>query len=155
VRGWVWPALWGLAFLPELALARWGGPAAVAACFNLLAGLRFAVTLRPGAVPLITRFARIEHGRLTATGERYTRALTLGWTLLLSGFALLSMASAAGLLAWRSLAMLETALLLLSFLGEHVLRGRILPELGPARPWRTIMAVRGAFRTHGAGSHAA
>lgn len=45
-----------------------------------LAGL-FGLTLRSGRQPLVTRLARAVHGHLPPAIERYTRTVTLVWTL--------------------------------------------------------------------------
>ena len=68
-------ALWLLAVAAELALGAWvlrqlgaGGAVLVAVLLNGLVGLRFAATLRPGGVPLITRDARADFAGLPVEG---------------------------------------------------------------------------------------
>jgi uncharacterized membrane protein len=143
-----WPALWLLAVAAEMLaggalvwLAGRHGPALAAVLVNLAVALRFALTLRPGQVPLITRYARSDRAGLPLHGEAYTRALTAFWAWLLAGFALLHAAALAGWWSTAALSLLQSAACLALFLGEHALRSRRLPELGRATPWRTFRAI--------------
>ncbi|MDB5415670.1 MAG: hypothetical protein JWR10_4005, partial [Rubritepida sp.] len=95
-RSWGWPALWAAAIALEAmagGVSVWfagrHGPALVAVLLNVLAALRFAATLRPGRVPLITKYARCDEQGLPQDCEGYTRALTGCWAGLLAGFSLL------------------------------------------------------------------
>jgi uncharacterized membrane protein len=117
------------------------GPALVAVLVNLAVALRFAITLRPGQVPLITRYARCDAAGLPLHAEAYTRGLTAFWCWLLAGFALLHAAAMAGWWSTATLSLLQSAACLALFLGEHALRSRLLPELGRATPWRTVRAI--------------
>ena len=72
----LWPALWLAALALEFAaggLATWlagpHGPALLGIAANLLVAWRFAATLRPGAVPLITRYARHDPAGLPPRAE--------------------------------------------------------------------------------------
>src|SRR5664279_3711525 len=56
----------------------------------------FASTLRPGRDPMISRFARIEQGELTAELRAYTRRLTVIWCVFFAGMAGLAL----GLAVW-------------------------------------------------------
>jgi uncharacterized membrane protein len=60
-----------------------------------LAGF-FGMTLRPGHTSLVTRLARAVHGELPAEIERYTRKVTIAWTLF---FVMLG--SVASMLYWK------------------------------------------------------
>jgi uncharacterized membrane protein len=51
-------------------------------------GTLFARTLRPGREPLVTRLARAVHGELPNPIVRYTRAVTLAWTLFFAAMGL-------------------------------------------------------------------
>ncbi|MCO6417999.1 hypothetical protein JYK14_17795 [Siccirubricoccus sp. KC 17139] len=143
-----WPVLWLIALALELAvgsvavwLAGTKGPALVGLGVNLLVALRFAVTLRPGAVPLITRYGRHDPAGLPVRAEPYTRRLTLAWALLLGLFAL---AYAVQMLGVWTVSMISTAEAMACtafFLGEHALRRRLFPELGHVSPGRTLRAV--------------
>lgn len=161
-RSWTGPALWALAILPELALGAatvWlagrHGPALLAMLINLAVAARFALTLRPGNVPLITRYARFDRAGLPPEGEAYTRRLTIAWTVLLLGFALLH--GLAMLDAWStpSVARGQAIAFAALFLGEHVLRTLVMPQLGIATPWRTLAAIWQASTSRGERSHVA
>jgi uncharacterized membrane protein len=52
----------------------------------------FGLTLRPGGEPLITRFARLEHDVLPPDVARYTRRLTVLWTLFFAAVAAITVA---------------------------------------------------------------
>lgn len=152
-RSWSGPALWALAILPELALgalAVWlagrHGPALVAMLVSLAVGLRFALTLRPGRIPLITRYARCDRMGLPAKCEGYTRRLTAAWAGLLAGFALLHGLAVLDLWSTASVAHWQGIAVTGFFLGEHVLRSLVMPQLGIATPWRTFAAIWQASR---------
>jgi uncharacterized membrane protein len=143
-----WPVLWLAAVAAELLaggalvwLAGRHGPALAAVLVNLAVALRFWLTLQPGRVPLITRYARCDAAGLPAHGEAYTRRLTACWAWLLAGFALLHGMAPLGWWNTATLSLLQSAACVALFLGEHAWRGRILPELGRATPWRTFRAV--------------
>ena len=122
-------------------------PAPFAAIGNLLAALRFGVTLLPGREPLISRYSRFDAaGPPPAVGAAYTRRLTALWAALLGGFA--SLYALAALLAWPLLAVAAAQLLLCGglFLGEHAVRNRRFPEQGRATPLRTLRAIRLSWR---------
>lgn len=161
-RSWTGPALWALAILPELALgalAVWlagrHGPALVAVLINLLVGLRFARTLRPGRIPLITRYARWDRMGLPVECEGYTRRLTAAWAGLLVGFALLHALALLDLWPTAAVARWQGMAFALFFLGEHVLRSLRMPQLGIATPWRTFAAIWQASTRRGEHPHAA
>ena len=61
--------------------------------FNSMAGIYFARTLRPGAMPLIERIVRgINDGQLPHPDvSGYARRLTLAWAVLLLGLALINL----------------------------------------------------------------
>ncbi len=140
--------LWLLAVSAEILLAGVAlsfagqhGPALVAVLVNLAVALRFGLTLRPGQVPLITRYARCDEAGLPSHGEAYTRALTAFWCWLLTGFALLHALAVFGWWTTADLSLLQTVACLALFLGEHAVRTHRLPELGRANPWRTFRAI--------------
>lgn len=161
-RSWTGPTLWALAIIPEIllgALAVWfagrHGPALVAMLINLLVALRFGMTLRPGAVPLITRYARCDRMGLPAECEGYTRRLTAAWTGLLAGFALLHALALTDLWSTATVGRWQAAIVMGVFLGEHALRSLVLPQLGIATPWRTFAAIWQASTRRGEHPHAA
>lgn len=153
-----WQALWLIALMLEVAaggvavwLAGRQGPALVGMAVNLLIALRFAVTLRPGAVPLITRFARHDPAGAPARVEAYTRRLTAAWALLLGLFTLAHAAPMLGLWSLVGVSLVESLACMAFFLGEHALRSRLFPELGRATPRRTLRAVCSAVGARHAG----
>jgi uncharacterized membrane protein len=93
--------------------------------------LWFGATLRPGAVPLITRLAARVHGTLTPAKVRYTRAVTAIWTGTFAALAALSLVLYAWLsfAGWTLFADVASPLLLAAlFFGEYALRYRLHPE---------------------------
>ncbi len=131
-------ALWG-----SLALLLWYGWPVIksrfewiyliqhVSIFSLLA-IGFARSLAAGADPMITRFARLIHGeQLDPAVYRYTRQVTLAWTLF---FAALAAASAGlfffGPFAFWSLLvnLLTPALIGLMFAAEYLVRVLVLPR---------------------------
>jgi uncharacterized membrane protein len=149
-----WPAIWLGLLLVELAsggvafwLAGRHGPALLAVLVNIAVCLRFAATLRPGQVPLITHYARFDEVGLPRNAEGYTRRLTAVWAAMLALFALAHAAAALDLWTTRAVSAVQTAALLALFLGEHPLRSRLFPQIGRATPLRTLRAMRLAFGT--------
>ena len=98
---------------------------------NLVLGVMFGRTLAAGQEPLCTRFARLIHGSLSAEVERYTRRVTLAWTVF---FALVFTLSCAlylsrFLAAWSLFANIISPLLILAmFVVEYAIRLRALPD---------------------------
>ncbi|WP_424813358.1 hypothetical protein [Roseococcus sp. YIM B11640] len=159
---WTGPAIWALAIVPELAfgaLAFWiagrHGPALLAAAINLVVCLRFAMTLRPGQVPLITRYARCDRLGLPPECEGYTRGLTSAWAWLLAGFALLHALAMADLWPMAAVGRWQAIAFTGFFLGEHLFRSWRMPQLGIATPWRTFQAIWRASTRRGEAPHAA
>jgi uncharacterized membrane protein len=68
---------------------------AVPVAINALLLLAFGATLRPGSIPMITRFAHLEEPALTPAKERWCRRWTVAWCAFFVANGL-----AAGLLAW-------------------------------------------------------
>jgi len=120
----------------------------------LALALFFGRTLRPGEEALCTRFARIVHGgTIEPRVARYTRAITVAWTVF---FATMSAASCALYLgghrdAWSVLANILTPVLIPAlFVVEYGVRRWALPHHESGG----ILAGVRAFRRHMAGSHA-
>jgi uncharacterized membrane protein len=142
-------ALWCIGWLAEIGLgglAVWlagrHGPALLGVLVNLAVVMRFVVTLRPGRVPLITRYANHDEAGPVPQADGYTRALTAAWALLLGGFAALHAGAMLDLWASGDVALAQGAAVALLFLGEHWLRGRLFPGLGRFTPLRTFRAIR-------------
>ncbi|AXK66562.1 hypothetical protein [Burkholderia sp. IDO3] len=115
------------------------------ASFNLAMALLFGRTLAAGQMPLCTRFATMIHGTITPAVARYTRRITLAWTLFFVAIAAVStlMFAAAPIVAWSTFAnYLSLPLVAVMFAAEHACRRFALPD--DARP-RMIDAVR-AYR---------
>lgn len=98
---------------------------------NLLLALVFGRTLRAGSEPLVTRFARVLHTTLPPEVIRYTRRVTIAWTLFFATlFTLSCLLYVSGMLAaWSFLANLASPFLIGSmFLVEYAIRLRALPH---------------------------
>jgi uncharacterized membrane protein len=99
---------------------------------QLLLAFLFGRTLTRGEEPLVTRFARAFHGELTREVERYTRGVTLAWTVFFTSlFALSCALYLTGMLdAWSLLAnILGPVLVGAMFVVEYAVRHRVLPDL--------------------------
>jgi uncharacterized membrane protein len=91
----------------------------------------FGVTLARGRQPLCTRFAEVVHGSLMPEEVRYSRQVTLAWTLFLLAISLVSSALFffASIEAWSVFAnFLSFPLILLMFVVEYGIRLRKLPH---------------------------
>jgi uncharacterized membrane protein len=97
---------------------------------NLLLGAMFARTLAARREPLCTRFARLIHGPLPAAVERYTRQVTLAWSIFFLAMAALScgLYFAGSFAAWSVLAnFLTLPAVAAMFAVEFLVRRRVLP----------------------------
>ncbi|MEK7917440.1 hypothetical protein AAB988_30920 [Burkholderia contaminans] len=115
------------------------------ASFNLAMALLFGRTLAAGQVPLCTRFATMIHGAITPAVARYTRQITLAWTLFFVAIAAVStlLFAAAPIVTWSTFAnYLSLPLVAVMFAAEHACRRFALPH--EPRP-RMVDAVR-AYR---------
>jgi len=112
---------------------------------NLTVAGVFAYTLLPGHEPAIVRVARVSRGGpVPADLAAYARKVTWLWALLPAAVAAAALSALAlhGLAAWSWIAnVANPALLLLAFVGEHALRGRLFPQYGPASLRRTLRVV--------------
>jgi uncharacterized membrane protein len=109
-----------------------------------LLGLSFGRSLGPHHVPLCTRFATLVHGPLSASVTRYTRSVTVAWTLFFAAMssALLFLYVAAPLAVWSVFANFCAApLVALMFIGEYLVRHRVLPDMQHVSILDTIRAV--------------
>jgi uncharacterized membrane protein len=119
---------------------------------NLALAVAFGRTLRDGADPMCTRFARALHGALPPEVERYTRRVTIAWSAYFSAIAALSAALYLGgyLAAWSLLAnILNPILVALMFAIEYAVRLRVLPHwerTGILGAWRAYSRHLGAAR---------
>lgn len=124
-----------------------------AATYAMLAAV-FGVTLGRGRQALCTRFAEVVHGSLTPEEIRYSRQVTLAWTLFLLAISLVSsvLFFFAGIEVWSIFAnFLSFPLILLMFVVEYAIRLRKLPHQkkhsimdGVRAYWKTPAARPGA-----------
>ncbi|OJA95211.1 hypothetical protein [Burkholderia ubonensis] len=159
-RAWLVPA-WALA-----AAALWAAREPLArhfgwglylehASFNLAMALLFGRTLAAGQTPLCTRFAAMIHGAVTPAIARYTRQITIAWTLFFVAIAAVStlLFATVPIVAWSTFAnYLSLPLVAVMFAAEHACRRFALPH--EPRP-RMLDAVRAYRQATGArASHA-
>ena len=114
---------------------------------NLLLATLFGRTLREGREPLVTRFARLIHGTLPPEVERYTRRVTLAWTIFFASLFTLSTLLYLGnfIAAWSFLVNILSPLLCgAMFVIEYAIRLRALPN------WEQVGILGGirAFSRH-------
>lgn len=105
----------------------------------------FAATLRPGHIPLISRFAQIEQGELSAELRIYTRRLTVIWCVFFAAMAVLAL----GLAAWAPVdvwflhtSVISYLLIAMLFLGEYLYRRWRYPHYSHASPWQLLRNIR-------------
>lgn len=114
----------------------------------------FGVTLARGRQALCTRFAEVVHGSLTPEEVRYSRQVTLAWTLFLLSISLVSGALffLSSIEVWSVFAnFLSFPLILLMFVVEFAVRRRKLPHQkkhsimdGMLAYWKTPVVRPGA-----------
>jgi uncharacterized membrane protein len=114
---------------------------------NLALAFVFGRTLGAGHEPLVSRFARMVHGAIPPEVERYTRRVTLAWTLFFLAIFTASCVLYLGgwLTQWSVLAnFLSPVLLGAMFAVEYLVRLRALPH------WERVGILRGirAFTRH-------
>ncbi|HEY1609888.1 MAG TPA: hypothetical protein VGG24_11530 [Paraburkholderia sp.] len=155
-RGWLLP-LWALACV---AIGVERGPLArhfgwglylEHVGFNLAMALLFGGTLLHGREPLCTRFARMIDGTLTPRVARYTRGITVAWTLFFIAIAAVStvLFATASIVEWSTFAnYLALPLVGVMFVAEHAWRRFALPDvdrpgmLAAVRAYRQSMSPR-------------
>lgn len=99
---------------------------------NLALAFVFGRTLAAGREPLVSAFARVAHGYTTPAIERYTRGVTLAWTLFFLAMAAASIVlySMDWMHAWSLLVNAGSpTLIALMFVVEYAIRHRVLPDL--------------------------
>lgn len=113
--------------------------------FNLAMAAFFGRTLLPGQVPLCTRFAAMIDGALTPRIERYTRQITVAWTLFFVAIAAVSTAlfATASIVEWSTFAnYLAVPLVGVMFAAEHAWRRIALPDVDRPGMLAAIRAYR-------------
>jgi len=99
---------------------------------NLVLASLFGRTLPAGREPLVTHLARIAHGGMTPRLARYTRGVTIAWTVFFLAVAATSALLYAADLraAWSLLANGLTPVLVgAMFVVEYAIRHRVMPDL--------------------------
>jgi uncharacterized membrane protein len=116
---------------------------------NAVLGLLFGRTLLPGRQPLVSTFASLVHPVMTPALTRYTRRVTLAWTLFFAVSALVSIVLfvLAPVAVWSVFAnLLALPLVLAMFVIENEVRKRVLPPQDRVGLRATVRAVRAAWR---------
>lgn len=112
---------------------------------NLALLVLFGRTLAPGRMPLCSRFAAAVHGPLEPRVARYTRQVTVAWTVFFAAMTMISAAlfAFASTEVWSAFAnLVSLPLLALMFIAEYMVRLRVLPDI----PHTSIMSAVRAFR---------
>ena len=106
---------------------------------NLAVSGIFAYTLLPGHEPAILRVARVSRGDVPADLAAHARRVTWVWAILPAAIMLTALSALlfAGLGAWSWIAnVANPVLLVVTFLGEHLVRGWKFPQYGrPSVIW--------------------
>lgn len=116
---------------------------------NAAFGLLFGRTLRAGREPLITSLARLIHTTMTPALQRYTRQVTLAWTLFFTVMGLLSVLLffLAPIEAWSLFAnILTMPLVIAMFVAEYAVRRQVLPPEDRVGLLASVRAFRAAMR---------
>ena len=115
----------------------------------------FGRTLGPGREPLCTQFAAMVHGRLEARVTRYTRQVTLAWTLFFVATALVSTAlfACASIVTWSTFAnYLALPLVGLMFVAEYACRRVALPDMEPSSIMDAVRAYTQSMQMRRSGA---
>jgi len=105
----------------------------------------FGRTLRAGRQPLCTRFSEALYGPVTPLHARYTRQVTIAWTVFFAAMALVStlLFFLAPLSVWSVFSnFLTLPLVALMFVVEYAVRRYVLPDIGHMRFFDAIRAFR-------------
>jgi uncharacterized membrane protein len=116
---------------------------------NVMLGLIFWGSLGARRKPLCTVFASAVHDEMTPELLRYTRQVTLAWSLFFLSSALLSLLLffLAPIETWSLFAnILSWPLIGVMFLGENEVRKRVLPPRDHVGLRATVRAFRANFR---------
>lgn len=117
---------------------------------NVVLGLLFGRTLLHRRQPLCSTFASLLHPTMTSALRRYTRQVTLAWTLFFAASAALSIVLffLAPIEVWSVFAnLLALPLVLAMFVAENEVRKRVLPPEDRVGLRDTVRAVRAAWRS--------
>lgn len=147
-RAWLAPAAAGIALLMWLGhgwlLAHLGLAFVLEHVGSLgLLGWMFGSTLRASRVPLVTRLAATSHPAMSDGLRRYTRAVTLAWTMFFAATACLSLLifRLDTLPEWALFASVWTpALVVAMFVAEYAVRRVAVPPVERSGPWEAVRA---------------
>lgn len=117
-----------------------------AGCLLALA-IAFGRTLARGREPMCSRFARAVHGPLSDEVSRYTRRITLAWTVFFVAMCAISLGlfALAPLSIWSLFANLLTpVLVVLMFGAEYLVRLRVLPDFPHVGIIGSVRSIRAA-----------
>lgn len=112
---------------------------------QLILFITFGRTLLAGRQPLCTRFSEALYGPVSPVHARYTRQVTVAWTLFFAAMALAStlLYFLAPITAWSFFSnFLMLPLVALMFLFEYGVRRCVLPDTGHMRFFDAIRAFR-------------
>ena len=117
---------------------------------NGVLAMIFGRSLSRQREPLVTVFARLIHERMTPELSRYTRQVTVAWTLFFFALAILSILLffLAPIAAWSMFAnLLSLPLVAIMFVVENEVRKRILPPQDQLGILAAVRAFRTSFRS--------
>ncbi|BAN27673.1 COG4648 family protein [Caballeronia insecticola] len=123
--------------------------------FNLALAWMFGRTLAAGREPLCTQFAAMVHGKLEARVVRYTRRVTLAWTMFFVATALVStlLFAFASIVTWSTFAnYLALPLVGLMFVVEYACRRIALPDMEQSSPLDAIRAYTRSMQMRRSGA---
>lgn len=101
-------------------------------CTNAALGLIFGRSLTKGREPLCSRFAAMVRGSLQPPVARYTRQVTVAWTIFFAAMLIVSslLFLLAPIQAWSAFAnLLAMPLVAVMFIAEFAIRKHVLPDL--------------------------
>ncbi|SAK92673.1 membrane protein [Caballeronia temeraria] len=125
------------------------------ASFNLALAWMFGRTLADGREPLCTQFATLVHGRLEARVVRYTRRVTVAWTLFFIATACVStmLFAFASIVTWSTFAnYLALPLVGLMFVVEYACRRIALPGMEPSSIMDAVRAYTHSMQMRRSGA---
>lgn len=117
---------------------------------NLVLGLMFGRSLTGGREPLVTTVASLVHEVMTPVLLRYTRQVTVAWTIFFFAMAVVSILLflLAPIGVWSVFAnILTLPLVALMFIAENEVRKRILPAEDQIGILGALRAFRANFRS--------
>jgi uncharacterized membrane protein len=117
---------------------------------NAVLGMIFGRSLLPGHEPLVTALARLVHKEMTPELLRYTRQVTVAWTVFFLASAALSVLLFvfAPIKAWSVFAnILALPLVAAMFIVENEVRKRILPPRDQIGILAAVRAFRASMRS--------